>query len=62
MIKAILDFLQIQREMIFGYVAILIQDRFGITPNPFNAITMILRQPDPQRFGMIHRMRMTIAF
>ena len=61
MIKAILYLLQIHGEMVFGDPAILIQNMFGITPKPFNAIDVILRPPAHQGFRMRHGMMVAIA-
>ena len=60
--EALLDFFQIHGEMILRDAAILLQDRFGITPKAFNAIDVVLRAAGHQRFRMIDRLRMPIAF
>ena len=60
--KAILNFLQIQREMIFGDAPILIQDMFRMTPKTFNAIDEVVCSLRHQGFCMIHRMMFAVAF
>jgi len=42
MIKTIFHFFKIHRKMIFGNPSIIIQDMFGVTPESFNAVDMVL--------------------
>ena len=41
MIKAILNFLKVHRDMIFGNSPVIVQNVFGITSKPFNAVDVV---------------------
>ena len=54
MIKAVLHFFKIHREMILGNPTIIIQNMFSKTPKPFNAVDMIFCFLIHHIFRMVH--------
>lgn len=60
--KAILNFFQIHREMIFGDPPIMIQDMFRITPKAFDPIDMSVGSAGHQGEGVLDRRMSPIPF
>ena len=61
MVKTILHFFKIHRKMIFGNPSIIIQDMFGVTPKPFNAVDVVLAAIG-KGFAMIQPMVLSQPF
>ena len=62
MIVSVLYLFKIHREVVFGNSTVVVEDMLGKTPEPLNAIDMILCSLVDQRFGMIHGMMLPESF
>ena len=55
MVEAVLDLFEVHGEMVFGHSPVIVQDMLGKTPEPLNAVDMILAAIG-QSLGMIQTM------
>ncbi len=62
MVKPILDFFQVHREMILRDSPIVIKNMFGKTPKAFNAVDVIPCATINERLGVIDLMMLAISF
>ena len=45
MIEPVLDLLQVHREVVFRHAPVVIQNVFGVAPEPFDAVDMVRADP-----------------
>lgn len=61
MVKAVFDFLQIHREVIFRSTAVVVEDVLNITPEALDAVDVILGAFVDQRFVVTDRMVLAVS-
>nr|WP_281721506.1 hypothetical protein [Nitrosomonas nitrosa] len=62
MIKAVLDFLQMHRELILKHASVVIEDMLVECPEALDSVDMVLRTSIHEAFGVVDGVALVITF